>query len=47
MRQIQRALPDYLHALDNLLPGFLFTLAVDKRLITLFGPQEKTTRDQS
>lgn len=46
MGQIQRALPDYLNALDTLLPGFLFTLAVDKHLITLFGPQEKTTHDQ-
>jgi hypothetical protein len=46
MGQLQRALPDYLNALDMLLPGFLFTLAVDKRLISLFGPQEKTTHDQ-
>ena len=46
MGQVQRALPEYLEALDNLLPGFLFTLAVDKSLITLFGPQEKATYAQ-
>ena len=43
MGQIQRALPEYLQALDNLVPGFLFTLAVDKQLMTLFGPQEAET----
>lgn len=44
MGPLRRALPDYLDALDNL-PGFLCTLAVDKRVPTLFGPQEKSTRE--
>jgi hypothetical protein len=44
MGQLQRALPEYLNALD-LLPGFLFTLAVDKRLRSFFGPNEKSTRE--
>jgi hypothetical protein len=44
MGQVQRALPDYLAAANNV-PGFLFTLAVDKRLPTLFGPLEKSTRN--
>ena len=42
--QVQRSLPDYLTAL-NVVPGFLFTLAVDKRLTSLFGPQGKETRE--
>jgi hypothetical protein len=44
MGQLQRSLPGYLAALD-FVPGFLFTLAVDKRLATLFGPQGKQTRE--
>ena len=36
MGQLRRALPDYLTALD-FLPGFLFTLAVDKRLTSMFA----------
>ena len=46
MGQIQRALPDYLQALDNLLPGFLFTLAIDKSIVTVFGTSEKATQDE-
>jgi hypothetical protein len=42
---LRRALPDYLEALDSL-PGFLCTLAVDKRVTTLFGPQEKSARER-
>jgi hypothetical protein len=42
MGQIQRALRGYLAAL-NVLPGFLFTLAVDKRLTSVFGPRGKET----
>jgi hypothetical protein len=38
MGQLRRSLPDYLTALNNLLPGFLCTLIVDKRIETLFGP---------
>jgi hypothetical protein len=44
MGQVQRALPEYLTAL-NVVPGFLFTLAVDKQLTSLFGPQGKETRE--
>jgi hypothetical protein len=44
MGPLRRALPDYLEALDNL-PGFICTLAVDKRIPTLFGPTEKSTRE--
>lgn len=43
MGQLQRALPEYLDAL-NQLPGFLCTLAVDKRIKTLFGPLETGAR---
>ena len=38
MGQLRRALPDYLTALNNLLPGFLCTLVIDKKIGTLFGP---------
>jgi hypothetical protein len=44
MGQVQRSLPGYLTAL-NVVPGFLFTLAVDKRLTSLFGPRGKETRE--
>jgi hypothetical protein len=43
MGQMRRALPDYLKAADYLLHGFLLTIVVDKRLTTLFGPNEKST----
>jgi len=46
MGQIRRALPDYLSALNHLVPGFLCTLAVDKRLTSLFGPQEHAMTKQ-
>lgn len=45
MGQLRRAIPDYLQALDIGVPGFLFTLVVDKRLITLFGPNDNATLD--
>lgn len=44
MGQMQRALPDYLRAADLLLHGFLLTIVIDKKLLTLFGPNEKRTR---
>ncbi|AEO47770.1 hypothetical protein [Rhodospirillum rubrum] len=44
MGQMQRALPDYLKAADMLLHGFLLTIVVDKKLLTLFGPNEKKTQ---
>lgn len=43
MGQLQRALPEYLDAL-NRIPGFLCTLAVDKRIKTVFGPPVKNSR---
>src|SRR5882762_407657 len=42
MGQLQASLPEYLAAADAL-PGFLCTLAVDKRINTLFGPQDPST----
>lgn len=45
MGPLLRSLPDYLDALD-LVPGFLFTLAVDRRLTSLFGPPGKETEEQ-
>jgi hypothetical protein len=44
MGQLRRSLPGYLAAL-NMLPGFLFTLAIDKRLPSVFGPRGKETRE--
>lgn len=43
MGQVARALPEYLVALNNLVP-LLVTLAVDKRLATLFGPEPKASK---
>lgn len=45
MGQIARALPGYLNALDRV-PGFLFTLAVDRQLSSIFGPQTKEARER-
>ena len=45
MGALRRALPDYLDALDHL-PGLLCTLVIDKRIPTVFGPQEKSTRNR-
>lgn len=42
MGQVQASLPEYLDAADTL-PGFLCTVAVDKRIATLFGPQNRET----
>ena len=41
MGQILRALPDYLLTLDNYLPGFLLTLAVQKKAIETFSVTSK------
>lgn len=43
MGQMLRALPDYLKAADLLLHGFLLTIVIDKKLLTLFGPNDKST----
>ena len=39
--RLRAALPDYLKALNNLLPGVLFTLLVDTRVGSLFGAESK------
>ena len=41
--ELQRALPHYLDALDTV-PGFLFTVAVDKSVATLFGADARETQ---
>lgn len=43
MGLIRTALPAYLGALNGYVPGLLFTLVVDKRLLSLFGPQDRAT----
>ena len=43
MGQVNRALSDYLNALD-FLPGFLFSIAIDKRIGSVFGPPGKDTQ---
>ena len=46
MGQILRALPDYLLTLDNYLPGFLLTLAVQKKAMEAFSPTSKDSSNQ-
>lgn len=43
MGQMRRALPGYLRALD-MVPGFLFTVVVDKRLSSLFGTDARASQ---
>ncbi|SRR5579862_747644 len=43
MALIRNALPAYLEALNGYVPGLLFTLVVDKRIVSLFGPQDQAT----
>lgn len=43
MGQVRRALPDYLRALDTV-PGFLLTIAIDKRLTSVFGSDVVSVR---
>lgn len=43
MGQIRRAIPEYLITLNNLVPGLLVTLVVDKEIPTLFGESRKET----
>ena len=45
MGQVLRALPDYLLTLSNYLPGFLLTLAVQKKAMEAFAPNSKETSD--
>jgi hypothetical protein len=42
MGQVRASLPEYLDAADAM-PGFLCTVVVDKRIATLFGPQDRET----
>lgn len=44
MGQMQRALPEYLRLVDAFVPGFLLTVVVDKRLTSLFGPNERSSQ---
>jgi hypothetical protein len=43
MGTIQRALPSYLETLNGYVPGLLFTLVIDKRLVSLFGARDRST----
>ena len=43
MGSIRAALPAYLDLLNGYVPGLLFTLVVDKRIQSLFGPQDRST----
>ncbi len=45
MGQVQASLKDFLAAADTL-PGFLCTMAVDKRIPTLFGPHDKPQHER-
>lgn len=40
---MQKVIPEYLRALDFLVPGLLFTLVVPKSVKTLFGPETSET----
>ena len=40
---VKRSLSTYLETLNGYVPGLLFTLVVDKRIQSVFGPQENTT----
>lgn len=36
-----RALPDFLHAIDNFIHGLLITVAIERKIETVFGPSKK------
>ncbi|MGB7768370.1 MAG: hypothetical protein WBN22_05890 [Verrucomicrobiia bacterium] len=42
---IKRALPEYLRICNNLLPGMIVTVVVEKNIETLFGTVKKTTHE--
>jgi hypothetical protein len=44
--QIKRMLSDYLETLDTCMPGFLFTIAIEKNIKSLFGSQSKSTLEE-
>ena len=43
--RMRAALPEYLKALNNLLPGLLFTLVVDRQIKSLFGADTRKGRE--
>jgi hypothetical protein len=43
MGLMRKALPGYLSLLNGYVPGLLFTAVVDKRIVSLFGPQDRST----
>jgi hypothetical protein len=43
MAAMRNALPAYLDALNGYVPGLLFTVLVDARVVSLFGPQDNST----
>ncbi|MBV8891625.1 hypothetical protein [Bradyrhizobium sp.] len=43
MGLMRKALPGYLDLLNGYVPGLLFTVVVDKRILSLFGPQDRST----
>jgi hypothetical protein len=43
MAVMRNALPAYLTVLNGYVPGLLVTLVVDERIVSLFGPQDKST----
>lgn len=45
MGQVQASLSDFLAAADTL-PGFLCTMAIDKRITTVFGPHDKPQHER-
>jgi hypothetical protein len=45
MGLMRKALPGYLDLLNGYVPGLLFTVLVDKRIVSLFGPQNRTTSE--
>ncbi len=43
MGVVRNAVPAYLELLNGYVPGLLFTVLVDKRISSLFGPQDRST----
>jgi hypothetical protein len=43
MGVVRNALPAYLDLLNGYVPGLLFTIVVDRRVLSLFGPQDRST----
>jgi hypothetical protein len=43
MGAMRNALPAYLDLLNGYVPGLLFTVVVERRILSLFGPQDKST----